>query len=390
MSTSGQTLAPGTVIDSKYRIEAYIGRGGLGAVYRAIHRSAPGAVALKVLREKYCRDVNAIERFLDVAIRAAAIGHENIGDITDHGLHEGAVPYLVMPLFEGRSLKKMIRERDATLTRGRIVEIFRQTLSALDAAHAAGISHRDLMPGNIFITSHERGDCVKLLDFGIAEIIESDTVTEHARAGTIIGTPYYRAPEQIRGVIHSDPHVDIYAAGVILYEALTGQLPYEGRSYNEVLFKIMAGPFLSPSRVASDIPHFLEAIILKAMAKDPAARFSSAAEMRDAFDEQDERPSSERLTSRPTAATVSDLPFVPDGALFPSSESSFAPSRPPTLRRKSYPPVQNPLFFLKKKAVLAVILAALVISGGLIAFFIFSSKTEPVTVPLHAPETQSP
>jgi serine/threonine-protein kinase len=395
MDASGQTLATGTVIDSKYRIEAYIGKGGLGVVYRAIHRSDPRPMAVKVLKDKYCKDINVMERFLQVATSASALGHEYICEIIDSGIHDQTMPYVVMPFLEGSTLKKMIREGNGPMQIARVVGILRQTLSALDAVHRAGMSHRDLMPGNIFVASENLRDCVKLVDFGIAEILESEAVSEFARAGTIIGTPYYKAPEQIRGTVQSERRLDIYAAGVILYEALTGEPPYAGKSYNEVLFKIMAGPFLAPSRVAPDVSPSLERVVLKAMAKDPAARFESAERMRDALEEMDDMASFERMTVRPTAATISEVPFAPEtGDAPPPSPMSELPAvedkwedhvwKDPKHLSENPPPRGS-----GNRTLLIVILVMLILAGAIIALFFLTRESDPVTIPLYIPADQA-
>ena len=285
MAESFNSIAPGEVIDGKYTIGHVIGSGGMGTVYEAVQRDLDRRVALKILHSKYSKSRKIVERFHQEARLAGSIEHDNICRVTDHGTSRDGAPYLVMPLLTGRSLAKIL-ESGESLSVMRTIDIVCQTLQALAAAHAEKIVHRDLKPDNIFVTQvGDREDFVKLLDFGISKVLEKDSVSDLTSTGMVLGTAYYLAPEQARGSKRIDHRVDIYAMGVILYEALTGLRPFEGDTYNEVVFKIAGDPVRSPRAINPRISRAVEKVILKAMAIDPNARFSSAIEMCEALEQ---------------------------------------------------------------------------------------------------------
>ncbi len=275
----------GTIIDGKYRVDRYIGSGGMGQVYGATHLTLGRKVAIKLLRHSRIDDEKAVARFVREAQIASAIGHDNICEMLDVGADQGGIPYLVMPLLVGQSLRDILDNR-SQVTIDRIGDIIGQILRALDAAHTERIVHRDLKPDNIFITDMgDRKDFVKLLDFGISKFLDSTSNIEITQTGAILGTPPYMAPEQAEGSTAIDHRVDIYTTGVILYEALTGVRPFEGKTYSEIVVKIVSRPFLPPSELNPSIPPGVEAVVIKAMARDPNKRYSNAEEMRVALDD---------------------------------------------------------------------------------------------------------
>ena len=270
---------PGEVLDGKYTIGEVIGSGGMGTVYEAVQNDSDRRVAIKVLHSKYSKSPKIVERFQREARFAGSIEHDNICRVIDHGTSGDGAPYLVMPLLNGRPLGRIL-EKEERLSSSQMVDIACQTLQALAAAHHRKVVHRDLKPDNIFISRvGERENLVKLLDFGISKVLENDNPSDLTATGMVLGTAYYLAPEQARGSKKIDQRVDVYAMGVILYEALTGGRPFEGDTYNEVVFKIAGDPVKPPRVLNPEIPQSLERVILKAMAIDPGARFSSAEEM---------------------------------------------------------------------------------------------------------------
>ncbi len=377
MTTSGEALRPGTVIDSKYRIDECIDRDGLSTLYKVTHITDPLDLVVRLMKEKFCHNTEVMARFVQEARRAADLKHPHIGAILENGTYASA-PYLVMPRLEGASLKVLLEERKRKpLATVRAVEIVQQALMGLGAAHRNGMSHRDLSPKSIFVTQKGGEDSVKLLNFGISEIIESAAVLDSTRPGTIVGTPYYKAPEQVKGTGESD-RVDIYALGVILYELLTGQRPFTGKSYNEILFNIMAGPFLAPRRINPEIPLVLEAAILKAMSKDPSLRFSSTAEMSDALSQSEDFEGDERLTARPTDISTGEVPFSPameDSWLGGEALSRTAPSLWSRQSSRS------------KWIVLLVILIVLGTFTVLTVVRLLMESNEPLAVPISPPPT---
>jgi serine/threonine protein kinase len=276
-------IQPGTVLDGKYSIVRQVGAGGMGAVYEATHTGIGRKVAIKTLHLVYAGDEQLVERFHREAQMAGSIGHDNICEVTDIGTAEDGSPYLVMPLLAGGPLSDLI-EGPELLPVPRLIDIVAQTLSALQAAHEAKIVHRDLKPDNIFVTRiGDRKDFVKLLDFGISKLLDQDAVLQLTQTGTVLGTPFYMAPEQAKGAKEIDHRVDLYAIGVILYEALTGVRPFEGDTYNEIMYKIIAEPCPRPTELNPQVPPQLEMIVLQAMAREPEDRYQDAGEMRRAL-----------------------------------------------------------------------------------------------------------
>ncbi len=337
MSAPVDILEPGTLLgQGRYRIEKLIGSGGMGEVYEATQVAIGRKVAVKQLHPEYTRDEEVVARFQREAQMAGSIGHDNICEVTDLGVTEGGAPYLVMPLLTGSSLESLIEGPEELLV-PRLSDIVCQTLSALDAAHAAQIVHRDLKPDNIFVTRlGDRDDFVKLLDFGISKVIDQDSVSNLTRTGTVLGTPYYMAPEQARGDKTLDHRVDIYAIGVIMYEVLTRQRPFEGDSYNQIMFRILTEQFHAPRSLNEAIPAGVEQVILTAMARDPIERFSSAAEMRDTLKRAAFGAGVSVKTPRITQArTAAAVPAAESGPFTPTQMHAAATPSPTTVTTDS-------------------------------------------------------
>ncbi|HXU70164.1 MAG TPA: serine/threonine-protein kinase [Polyangia bacterium] len=280
-------LPEGTALDEKYRVVRHISSGGMGAVYEVEHRGLGKRLAAKMLKPELVRREDLLERFRREARAASAIGHEHIIEVTDLGHTAHKVPFLVMELLSGQTLAALCKA-ERRLEPARAVHIARQILSALGAAHARGIVHRDLKPENVFLI--QRGgdpDFVKLLDFGIVKLLDDDDAPELTRAGQVVGTPTYMAPEQARGEKNVDGRADLYGVGAILYRMVTGQRPYTAPNFNALLFAIAQGQLVRPRKLEIGVSPHLEAAILRAMAIDPRARFQTAAEFDEALDEDD-------------------------------------------------------------------------------------------------------
>ena len=274
----------GTVLDGKYRLVKLLGKGGVGEVYESLHELIGLRVAVKLIRFEYASNAELNQRFLQEARAAAAVGHPGIVQIHDVGRTPDGRTYLVMEYMEGEDLEKQL-SRDRRLTVEETADVLCEVLDALGAAHAKGIIHRDMKPENVFLVPGRHGERVtKLLDFGIARLNdETQTTTRLTRPGSVMGTPYYMCPEQARGDQNVDAGVDIYAVGVMLYEMLTGQLPFSGNTYNEVLSKVLSQPFPSLRAIRPDAPEELERIIGKATARERSARYATALEFADAL-----------------------------------------------------------------------------------------------------------
>jgi serine/threonine-protein kinase len=273
----------GISLGGRYKVIRAIGEGGMGIVYEAIHELIEKKVAIKVLRDDFSKRPEVVERFRQEAKSASRIGHEHIVDISDFGETPTGQSYFVMEYLDGEDLANILA-REATLAPGRAVDIVLQCCRALGAAHAKGIVHRDMKPENVFLTKRdEQVDFVKIVDFGIAKM--SDIETEGApgrkltKTGMIFGTPEYMSPEQAAGK-ELDHRVDVYALGVILFEALTGRVPFVGDTFMGILTQHLfeeVPPLraINPSVVC---PEALEVVILKALAKDPANRYAAMSE----------------------------------------------------------------------------------------------------------------
>ena len=267
----------GSIVDDRYEVLAVIGEGGMGRVYRVRHRRLGRAFALKALRADLARDPILTERFIQEARAAAVVTHPNVVQINDFGTLTSGQPYFVMELLEGRTLTRILRE-EGPIEPGRCVTIARQIAEALAAAHAMGVIHRDLKPDNVILIRPTGAHMtVKVLDFGLAKVAVSSRLT---RPGVVFGTPHYMSPEQASGEPF-DHRVDIYALGIMMFEMVTGRVPFEADTYMGVLSKhIYAAPpkpreYHAP---AGALPGF-EEIIAGCLAKNPVDRLPSMTDL---------------------------------------------------------------------------------------------------------------
>ena len=259
----------GTIFAGRYRLERKLGSGGMADVWLAEDQELGRKVAIKMLHERYANDAQFVERFRREATHAAGLSHPNVVSIYDRGEAEGSY-FIVMEYVEGRTLKELI------VTRGPCpvpvaVSYVRQVLAALRYAHRNGIVHRDIKPHNVLVDHEGR---VKVADFGIARA-GSSQMTE---AGSIIGTAQYLSPEQARGA-PVDESSDLYSTGIVLYELLTGKVPFTGETPVEIAMKHLSQIPEAPSTIRGEIPRDLDLVVLRALAKEPADRYRTAKEM---------------------------------------------------------------------------------------------------------------
>jgi serine/threonine-protein kinase len=323
-----------------YRLERLLGEGSMGRVFLGRHTRLGRTAAIKVMRLEYARNPQFIERFFQEAKSVNQINHQHIVEVFDfveerseNGLGRA---YCVMEMLSGCSLTELLqRERTAVQ---RAVRIARQVCAGLDAAHRLGVVHRDIKPDNIFITEREgTRDFVKIVDFGVAKILSPSGAPAAARTleGIIIGTPSYMAPEQAAG-FHADPRADIYSVGAVLYEMLSGRVPFEGESFGQLMAKVIAqrAPRLSPVSASGEriVPE-LAAVVMRCLEKDPKRRPATMGELSQALEpfENQFLGTAPRRRWRSTVALAGAVALGAAGfiALARSPEES---RRPPELR----------------------------------------------------------
>ncbi len=328
----------GTVLEDKYELAGVIGEGGMGVVYEAEHLSLGVSVAIKVLHPSDVDVPNMIDRFRVEARSSAGIRHPNVVDVTDFGLTPDRRPFFVMELLSGESLADRL-ERVGSLEEREVVDITDQMLGGLASAHRKGIVHRDLKPENVFLHSAETGGLrVKLLDFGVAKIVGGPTpqapsrltTGEHeqlaatdergrrlTQRGMVLGTPGYLAPESSTGKLDVDARSDLFSVGVLVYEMLTGRLPFRGETVHEILKNTLRSPVPRPTLVKPGISEAMERLALTALAKKPSERFQTA----------------EEFLRHLTAAAVGR---IPDAARPCKTETGLPSVVPPGLPRRSW------------------------------------------------------
>jgi len=320
---TGRTFGP-------YELQDMLGRGGMGAVYRAYHRTLQQHRAIKILPPHFAADENFVERFRREAMIAAGLRHPNIVQIYDVG-EEGDLHYIVMELVEGRSLREVTRSL-GPLQPDYAVRLLKQLADALDYAHGREVLHRDIKPGNVIVAPD---DHLTLVDFGIARAANETRLT---RTGLMVGTPEYMAPEVVTGA-GSGKSADLYALGVLAYEMFTGHVPFGGTDTPAVIYAQVHKPPPSPRSFRADLPDAVEGALLRQLAKEPAERFPTARGFVEAL-AAEERPA-ERLAAGWSTRIEPATPLAPDGSrvsaptLTPppmAAPSAVSTPAPPTVR----------------------------------------------------------
>jgi serine/threonine protein kinase len=296
----------GQVVDRRYHVLEVIGRGGMGVVYRAEHQILKRAVALKIVRTDMVQDETSVKRFLNEARAIASLENPHTVTIFDSGVTEDGTLYYTMELLTGKPLSAILRERHS-LAYPRAVDLVRQVCQSLQEAHQKGIVHRDIKPDNIFVTQVDQRDFVKLVDFGIAKVLD-DPVGDgpQTRTGMLCGTPRYLSPEQVSGA-RPGPPTDLYALGVVLYEMLAGTPPFSGPTPAQLMHQHLreAPPPIPQGNPNAGIPPELNSVLLKSLEKDPAHRYTSAVDFSLALEGAVGALSG-------TDATLTDTPFSAD------------------------------------------------------------------------------
>jgi serine/threonine protein kinase len=305
---------PGTVLAGRYEIVRPLGWGGMAEVYLAVDRELGREVAVKVILQRYAEDERFGSRFRREARAAAALNHPNVVSIHDVGTHDGS-PFIVMEHVAGRTLAEII-QTDGALPPDRVADVGEAVARALGAAHAVGIVHRDVKPGNVMVTGDGR---VKVLDFGIARALRWTPMTEST---AVHGTAEYMAPEYLRGEA-ADPRSDLYSLGAVLYELLVGRPPFTGDSPIQVAYRHLEEAPASPDSINREVPPGLAAVIVRCLAKHPGDRYRRAEELASDL---------HRLRSGLPAATA-PVPGPRTGVLHPPPPAEL----PPPPRRRRWP-----------------------------------------------------
>jgi serine/threonine protein kinase len=312
MAAGNEGLGPGAEIDRKYRVVRELGTGAMGSVYEAEHLVLRRRVAIKLLHAVRVREPIALQRFEREARAASSIGSRHVIAILDYGETPGGEPYLVMEYLAGETLADRL-ERHRVLDAEELVPIVAQVLAGLEAAHAAGIVHRDLKPQNVWLCAGGGElpvDFVKLLDFGVAKLrSECIQLTE---AGTLIGTPRFMAPEQLLGETTADHRVDLYAAAVILFRALSGRWPFPAETLDTLIYEALHTEPLRLDALMPSISPRIAAVVARALARSPADRYPTARAM-----------ASDLAASLPT---LSRVPLPPPRAESPAPQPAPQPA----------------------------------------------------------------
>jgi serine/threonine-protein kinase len=403
-----QTLI-GSLLDERYRIDDILGAGGMGTVYRATHIHLESEFAVKVLHPEMVSYDGAIERFRREAKAARRIQHPNAIEVTDFGVTDDNLVYLVMEIVEGRLLREMIN--DGVFEYRRTVEILCQVCAAIQAAHDNNVIHRDLKPDNIIVQKIGAQEVVKVLDFGIAKMLEANQPSKEQRAltqqGMLIGTPQYMSPEQCQGR-ELEPPSDIYSLGIISYEMLCGQTPFLSQTQMGYIAKHLREEPRPLRSLAPDVPTSLERVIMRTLAKEPEDRPRSASafarELRQAVREADERRSatSERetlITPRPgdLSTRAIETPITIPAPTDPAQprdtsdlDSVKKPGREAASSRSTDVIEDRPTIQTRSRMWPAVV-AALLLALGVAAYILFSGGSEqPADAPPQQPSPAPP
>jgi serine/threonine-protein kinase len=275
-------VAEGTVLAGKYRVDRILGEGGMGVVVAATDIQLERRVAIKFLLPDYAKHHEATERFLREARAAVKIQSEHVARVIDVGTMESGAPYMVMEYLEGRDLAALIDDRRQIPVEEAIAYVL-EACDAIAEAHSVGIVHRDLKPANLFLTKQPDGSVrIKVLDFGISKaLMTAGTGIDPSltRTSSMMGSPLYMSPEQMKSAKNVDPRTDVWALGVIAYELLTGEPPFYAESIPELSAKVLLEEPKPIRSYRPDVPEALEAVVKHALAKDTAARFSTVADL---------------------------------------------------------------------------------------------------------------
>jgi serine/threonine-protein kinase len=351
----------GQVVDRRYLLKHQIGSGGMSVVYLAEQLDSGKSYAIKLLRSAFATLPDFVQRFEQEAHACQRLSHPHCLQVTDFGFAFGS-PFLVMELIQGRPLSALIATGPIPCEQS--IVLTRQILDGLGHAHARGVVHRDLKPGNILIVETAGTSHVKIMDFGTAQLLNEEGAQKGSHPSTEIGTPWYMSPEQAAGQ-ETDPRTDLYAVGIILFEMLTKARPYTAEDPMRVLAMHLSSPIPSPRALKPEvgISPELEAVMVKAMQKQPADRFPTAEEFAAALEHIPEVKRQQKARPLPPSAALAQT--VPPPPATPSVETL-----PP--RREETPQTPPSRGGRRNKIIVMVIAAGLTVGLGGWLFFLFA------------------
>lgn len=329
------SLEEGSVIAGKYRLERVLSRGGMGAVWRARHLGLDIDVAVKLMAPELASSAEGRARFEREAKASAYVKSPHVVHVHDYGL-EGETPYIVMELLEGEDLDARLN-REGRLTPAATLGVVSQVCKALQILHGLGLVHRDLKPANIFITRQGGDELIKILDFGIAKATGPILAGHATKTGTLLGSPYYMSPEQVRRSKDVDWRSDLWSLGVIVFRCVTGRLPWSGEELGDLFIEICTDPIPVPSQIAPDLKPAIDQFVGRALTREMDKRFQSADELARALaaavEAGDKKPEGATIglastaVAGPARASSPASPLVNDGAGAPHpAESTLGPS----------------------------------------------------------------
>ncbi len=390
----------GDVLGNKYRLDRLLGEGGMGAVFASENLNTGRRVAVKVLRGEWTEHTKAVKRFIREARATTAVPHPNVVEVLDLDTDpEKRVVYIVQEFLVGQTLEERLADApDRRLSPREAVALLLPVMEAVEAAHARGIVHRDLKPANLFLVRGRDNAVVpKVIDFGIAKDLESVSASHATREGTVIGTPAYMSPEQIVGRADVDARTDVWSLGVVLYEMLSGRLPFEADHPNQLMAMVLYESPPSLHEVCPDVPRALSAIVHRALATDRDQRFPTVRDLRtallgyasDAPDVPDALGFADTRSFRPTP-TLAAPPTPAGGAPTLAAPTPPPPSAVPTHHISSRP--TDALLLAPRRSRRAVIAGtALLVTAAAVAGLLARRGPAPATTArVEAPATPLP
>jgi serine/threonine-protein kinase len=398
MIAVGQTIG-------NYTITAKLGEGGMGVVYLAEHPVIGRKVALKAIHPELSRNPEVVSRFITEAKSVNQIGNEHIVDIHDFGNTSDGEFYFIMEFLQGESLADKLKN-ERVIPAARALQIAAQVADALAASHGHGIIHRDLKPENIFLINRGSNvDFVKVLDFGLAKFtLGEEKVTHKTRTGSVMGTPYYMAPEQCEGKASIDQRADLYSLGVILFEMMTGQVPFGGDGYGEIIVKHITMPPPSPRSINPQLTNAHEALLMRALAKSKEDRFQRMEDFRTAMLDPERylatAPPLPRMSAYSGGLAPRSDNQVSGHVVFGAADSSAVTGHPgpvPSTFRSGVGELLDEDFPVVRKSRRGIIAGAVVavLTAGAGGYFLYSQREgssvePPVTAPAPVPVPSPP